>query len=89
VLVLYNMDGCPSSTQRPAVGDLSAESVAYQYDVTTGLPITSDSSYNNRSISYAGRIDYDAFGRFSQLVLYPGLHNGIGKRVYQPTGTNW
>jgi hypothetical protein len=56
-----------------AAGDLPLESVSYQYDATTGLPNTSTSTFNSRPISYAARTTYDALGRVSELLLYPGL----------------
>jgi YD repeat-containing protein len=82
----YNVDGSLTTTGYPAAGNLPLESVSYQYDPTTGLPTTSSSTFNNRSISYAGRTTYDALGRVSELMLYPGLYDGIGKRVYQTYG---
>jgi hypothetical protein len=82
----YNVDGSLNTTGYPAAGDLPLESVAYQYDSTTGLPTTSTSSFAGRSISYAAGTTYDALGRVSQLTLYPGLFDSLGKRVYQSFG---
>ena len=82
----YNVDGSLNTSGYPAAADLPLESVSYQYDATTGLPTTSASTFNSRSISYAGRTTYDALGRVSELMLYPGLYDGIGKRVYQTFG---
>jgi RHS repeat-associated protein len=82
----YNVDGSLNTTGYPAAGDLPLESVAYHYDSTTGLPTTSTSSFTGRSISYAAGTTYDALGRISQLTLYPGLFDDLGKRVYQSFG---
>ena len=82
----YKVDGSLDATGYPAAGDLPAETVHYQYDATTGRPNSSTSSYNGRSISYAARTTYDALGRISELMLYPGLLDDIGKRVYQTFG---
>ncbi|GIM93653.1 polymorphic toxin-type HINT domain-containing protein [Paractinoplanes toevensis] len=82
----YKADGSISATGYPAAGGLPAETVYYQYDDTTGLPSTSTSTFNGRLISYAGRTTYDALGRISELLLYPGLKDDLGKRVYQTYG---
>ncbi|GIF20871.1 RHS repeat-associated protein [Actinoplanes tereljensis] len=79
----YNADGSINTLDYPAAGDLPLESVSYKYDATTGLAATSGSSYNGRAISYVARTTYDALGRTSERLLYPGLYDGLGKRVYQ------
>jgi RHS repeat-associated protein len=82
----YKVDGSLSATGYPAAGDLPSETVYYQYDATTGRPNSSTSTFGGRSISYAARTTYDALGRMSELMLYPGLLDDLGKRVYQTFG---
>jgi RHS repeat-associated protein len=82
----YKIDGSLSATGYPAAGDLPSETVYYQYNETTGLPVTSTGGTGSRAVSYAAGTDYDALGRISQLTLYPGLFDDIGKRVYQTFG---
>jgi RHS repeat-associated protein len=86
VNVGYNVDGSLDFTTYPAAGDLPLESVSYHYDTTTGLPTNSTSGFGGRAISYAARTTYDALGRISELMLYPGLYDDLGKRVYQTFG---
>jgi RHS repeat-associated protein len=58
----YNIDGSISNQTEPAMGDLFQETIAYNYDPTSGLPTTMTTNYGGTSKNLVTSTVYTSFG---------------------------
>jgi RHS repeat-associated protein len=70
----YNPDGSPATVRMPAAGGLSAETITYGYDQTSGMPTRLTTSYGGvPGASYVIDAQYTRFGEASVVTYATAL----------------